>query len=346
MLTVIDKSKMFREIVNEMADLYEKKNANYGDSFGQLFDTLGPISGLVPLHNKLDRATSLIKGNQNSFESLEDTFEDMACYAIMNLMETRLRNQKITATGILTVTDENKTKETLDLPTYNSNDGKWYYKGILADGWCYNKDGLMTGEGYSKGCPIRDMVFRTYDCTPHHFVPNTHTTTTLKIAEPVDFNVDPSITDLKDPCAGCPWNQNALFGAWKPYVGDTPCQWCEYGKLTCGNINYCTSTTVDNTDSNTDNSKTRVTCSTELEDIIVGSMSPIITTSFMKDGTGEMASLETSGVIDEYRDMDLKRFCTTNRNDLTVEEMIEAEREESAIEKNIYGKYMTKRGNK
>ena len=180
MLTVIDKAKMFREIVNEMADLYEKKNANYGDSFGQLFDALGPVSGLVPLHNKLDRATSLIKGNKNNFESLEDTFKDLACYAIMNLIEMKVRNQKITATGILTVSDENQTEEKLDLPTFNSKDGKWYYKDQLADGWVYNKNGLMTGEGYSDGCPVRDMVYRTYDCTPHHFVPNNCKTATLK----------------------------------------------------------------------------------------------------------------------------------------------------------------------
>lgn len=93
-----DKVKMFRDIVNEMADLYEKKNANYGDSFGQLYDTLGPVSGLVPLHNKLDRATSLIKGNKNNFESLEDTLKDLACYAIMNLIELKSRNEKFTQT--------------------------------------------------------------------------------------------------------------------------------------------------------------------------------------------------------------------------------------------------------
>ena len=252
MLTVIDKSKMFREIVNEMADLYEKKNANYGDSFGQLFDVLGPISGLVPLHNKLDRATSLIKGNKNNFESLEDTFEDMACYAIMNLMEIRLRNQNITATGILTVTDENQTKETketketLDLPTYNSKDGKWYYKGVLADGWCYNKDGLMTGEGYSNGCPIRDMVLRTYDTTPHHFVPNTWKTTILKKSEPIDFNFPSESITAKDPCASCPWNNQLWIGGSYPYVGDSPCQWCEHGtKITCKEVNYCTATPID-----------------------------------------------------------------------------------------------------
>ena len=94
-LQTINKVQMFKDIVKDMADLYEKKNANYGDSFGQLFDALGPISGLVPLHNKLDRATSLIKGNKNSFESLEDTFKDMACYAIMNLIEMKVRNQAI-----------------------------------------------------------------------------------------------------------------------------------------------------------------------------------------------------------------------------------------------------------
>ena len=117
MLTVIDKAKMFREIVNEMADLYEKKNANYGDSFGQLFDALGPISGLVPLHNKLDRATSLIKGNKNNFESLDD----------MNLIEMKTRNQKIGEQGELTTAifvEPEKTKEKLDLPEYNSKDGK------------------------------------------------------------------------------------------------------------------------------------------------------------------------------------------------------------------------------
>lgn len=239
MLQIIDKAKMFREIVNEMADLYEKKNANYGDSFGQLFDALGPVSGLVPLHNKLDRATSLIKGNKNNFESLEDTFKDMACYAIMNLIEMKIRNQKVTATGTLTT-----------------------FPGVV--------------------------------------------------------ELNPStITTVKDPCAGCPWNQNALFGTTKPYIGDTPCQWCEHGtKLTCNDLNYCTSTTVDNTS----NIKIRATSSIGLDEAFV-KVDPSITASTM---------------IDEYYDID----------DLTIEEMAEAEREESKVWGNIYAQYLTKRGDK
>lgn len=87
------KSRRFREIAISLADLYEQKNQDYGDSFGKLYADLGPISGLVPLHNKLDRATNLIKGNVNHFESIDDTFKDMASYAIMNVIEMELYNK-------------------------------------------------------------------------------------------------------------------------------------------------------------------------------------------------------------------------------------------------------------
>ena len=93
-MNIKQKANKFRSIVNEMADLYEKKNSNYGDSFGQLFEELGPTAGLVPLWNKLHRATSLIKGDKNNFESLEDTLKDLACYAIMNLIEMEAQKDK------------------------------------------------------------------------------------------------------------------------------------------------------------------------------------------------------------------------------------------------------------
>ena len=86
-MTKEQKIERFHEIVNSMANLYAKKNENYGDSFGQLYKDLGPISGLVPLHNKLDRLTNLIKGGRNDFESIEDTIRDLACYAVMLLIE-------------------------------------------------------------------------------------------------------------------------------------------------------------------------------------------------------------------------------------------------------------------
>ena len=86
------KVEQFTSITTEMAQLYKQKNENYGDSFSKLYETLGPISGLVPLHNKLDRITNLIKNAKettNHFESIEDTLRDLACYAIMYLIELK-----------------------------------------------------------------------------------------------------------------------------------------------------------------------------------------------------------------------------------------------------------------
>lgn len=81
--------ELFREITTGMANLYEKKNANYGNSFSKLYNDLGPIAGIVPLHNKLDRITNLVKGGKNDFESLEDSLIDLANYAIMNVIELK-----------------------------------------------------------------------------------------------------------------------------------------------------------------------------------------------------------------------------------------------------------------
>lgn len=92
------KIEAFCSITTEMADLYTKKNQNYGDSFGKLYRDLGPVAGLVPLHNKLDRLTYLIMHNddENHYESIEDTLIDLANYAIMNLVERRVAAQEKT----------------------------------------------------------------------------------------------------------------------------------------------------------------------------------------------------------------------------------------------------------
>ena len=245
-MQLTDKVKMFRDIVNEMADLYEKKNSNYGDSFGQLYDTLGPISGLVPLHNKLDRATSLIKGDKNNFESLEDTFKDLACYAIMNLIEMKSR-----AT-------------------------------------CYpDVDNIV------KPTDVKDPKITTFPSKPL---------------------VDGDSISSVDPCVCCPWNQNVLFNNGKPYVGDTPCQWCEHGKLTHANINYCTSTTTPNPDH-------------------------IKTTLDVSINTIDNTTLTTSNMIDERYEDDYFDF-----DDLTDDEIRAMAEEEAKYYSNIFNKLMTKRG--
>lgn len=85
----MNKIDEFKNITDSMNKLYKLKNDNYGNSFEKLYNDLGPVAGLVPLHNKLDRATNLIKGGKNDFESLEDTFIDLASYTVMNIIELR-----------------------------------------------------------------------------------------------------------------------------------------------------------------------------------------------------------------------------------------------------------------
>ena len=146
-----------------MADLYEKKNSNYGDSFGQLFEELGPTAGLVPLWNKLHRATSLVKGSQNNFESLEDTFKDLACYAIMNLIEMEAQEEKeyknveklleyVTAPSISTVGNPDIDFEPITNAYDSTNpcegcDPKkisTYIGGVLPCQWCKNSPCKIT----------------------------------------------------------------------------------------------------------------------------------------------------------------------------------------------------------
>lgn len=91
--SVKDNLIIFAYILDEMYDLYEKKNNNYGDSFGETWAKLGPISGITRLYDKLNRVANLVTGGKNDFESIEDTFIDLANYSVMCLVE--LQKEKL-----------------------------------------------------------------------------------------------------------------------------------------------------------------------------------------------------------------------------------------------------------
>lgn len=82
---VSENVKQFRCIVNQMQTTYEKKNKDYGDSFGKSVDKYGFIAALTRMSDKFNRIENLILGAENEVpdESLEDTLIDMACYAVM-----------------------------------------------------------------------------------------------------------------------------------------------------------------------------------------------------------------------------------------------------------------------
>ena len=54
-------TNLFKIITNEMLDLYEIKNKNYGDSFSKQFQEYGLTSVCIRLEDKLNRLKSLNK---------------------------------------------------------------------------------------------------------------------------------------------------------------------------------------------------------------------------------------------------------------------------------------------
>lgn len=78
----------FRQIAEEITDLYERKDKAYGSSFNQTYEKLGIISAVTRISDKYNRLCNLAvnKDIDNLGESLEDTLKDMAAYCIMTIM--------------------------------------------------------------------------------------------------------------------------------------------------------------------------------------------------------------------------------------------------------------------
>lgn len=84
------KVSTFKDIAMEMTRLYAKKNADYGDSFGESFREFGLGSAVIRIGDKYRRFKNLIaRKAMVKDESIEDTLLDMANYAIMTVIELR-----------------------------------------------------------------------------------------------------------------------------------------------------------------------------------------------------------------------------------------------------------------
>lgn len=84
----MEKIAMHKKICKTLTDLYERKNADYGDSFGKSFKEYGLTMACIRLEDKLNRIKSLNKQEAKvNDERIEDTLMDLANYAIMTLVE-------------------------------------------------------------------------------------------------------------------------------------------------------------------------------------------------------------------------------------------------------------------
>ena len=108
----MDKVKQFETIVNEMVELYKRKNSDYGDSFGKAYKELGIISAVTRLNDKMNRLKSLTMPNAVQMvndESIADTLIDIANYAVMTLIE--LKGENTMNETVKRSTDENTKQE-------------------------------------------------------------------------------------------------------------------------------------------------------------------------------------------------------------------------------------------
>ena len=77
----------FRFITEEMATLYSKKNADYGDAFTESLDEDGLLVSKIRIKDKLKRFSQLIDNDALvNDESMRDTLIDLANYAVMTMM--------------------------------------------------------------------------------------------------------------------------------------------------------------------------------------------------------------------------------------------------------------------
>lgn len=73
-------------ILNEIRQLHNRKNADYGDSFDKTLDEFGLVASATRMSDKFNRFKSLIKNPaQVSDEKIEDTLIDLASYAMMTI---------------------------------------------------------------------------------------------------------------------------------------------------------------------------------------------------------------------------------------------------------------------
>lgn len=83
-----NKVQQFKLITEKMLDTYERKNADYGNSFENTCNKFGITASLVRMSDKMERLCSLAKNGEQRVnnESIEDTLLDLANYSIMTMM--------------------------------------------------------------------------------------------------------------------------------------------------------------------------------------------------------------------------------------------------------------------
>lgn len=92
-----DLFEMHKRILEEMHEIYCRKNHDYGDSMHDTYLRFGSQAYLVRMYDKLNRLCVLTNGKERrvSDETIHDTLLDLANYAICMSMELKLDNKNL-----------------------------------------------------------------------------------------------------------------------------------------------------------------------------------------------------------------------------------------------------------
>jgi len=80
---------LFKELVQDMTDTFIKKNTDYGNSVDITYLMFGESAQLIRLWDKLLRITQISLAQESAVksESVEDTLQDLAVYAIIAIAQ-------------------------------------------------------------------------------------------------------------------------------------------------------------------------------------------------------------------------------------------------------------------
>lgn len=77
-------TEAFEAILEELANLYAKKNRNYGNSADDTFREFGMVAYLVRLSDEMAKLKHLsLQGQMVEGEAVRDTLKDLAVYSIL-----------------------------------------------------------------------------------------------------------------------------------------------------------------------------------------------------------------------------------------------------------------------
>lgn len=79
----------FDEILQEMRELYENKNSDYGNSFNETIQEFGFVPAVARINDKVKRMKNIVKGQEMNVkeETFRDCLMDCANYCVLTLME-------------------------------------------------------------------------------------------------------------------------------------------------------------------------------------------------------------------------------------------------------------------